>query len=194
MKLKSLILSSVVAASFFTFAGQADAASAKVHTVKTGESFYQIGQQYGVSVHNLMKTNQKSDSLLYIGEKLNIPASITASEKDLLARLVESEAKGEQYAGKVAVATVVLNRVHHHDFPNTIQSVIYQNGQFTPVDNGTINHPASKESIRAVNEALAFQSMSNGSLFFFNPKKAPNNAFLNSKQVVTKIGDHIFAK
>src|SRR6185437_4776126 len=46
--------------------------------------------------------------------------SISASEKDLLARLVEAEAKGESYEGKVGVATVVLNRVDSPKFPDTV--------------------------------------------------------------------------
>ncbi|RBN36035.1 peptidoglycan-binding protein, partial [Priestia megaterium] len=64
-------------------------------------------------------------------ETLTIPNSISESDKELLARLVQAEAKGEPYAGKVAVATVVLNRVDSDSFPNSIHDVIYQGTQFT---------------------------------------------------------------
>jgi len=89
---------------------------------------------------------------------LGILASISEKEKDLLARLVSVEAKGEPYAGKVAVATVVLNRVAHNDFPDTVTDVIYQKTShgsyaFTPVQNGMINQSADAESKKAVNEA-----------------------------------------
>ena len=50
--------------------------------------------------------------------------SISNEEKDLLERLVEAEAKGESYEGKVAVATVVLNRVESSQFPDSITKVI----------------------------------------------------------------------
>jgi N-acetylmuramoyl-L-alanine amidase len=114
-----------------------------------------------------------------------------------LARLVHAEAKGEPYAGKVAVATVVLNRVDHPDFPNTVKDVIYEvsggSYAFTPVQNGTINKPADAESYRAVNEALAFRGLGNGSLYFYNPDKI-SSSWVLSRNVTLTIGNHVFAK
>lgn len=81
------------------------------YTVKTGDSLYKIGQTYGVPVLQLQSINQLDSSLIYPGQQLTIPKQISEQELDLLARLVNAEAKGEPYAGKVAVATVVLNRV-----------------------------------------------------------------------------------
>lgn len=111
--------------------------------------------------------------------------------------MVNAEAKGESYVGKVAVATVVLNRVEFKYFPNTVKSVIYQisNGYyaFTPVQNGTINEPASTESKRAVNEAIAMKRLGNGSLFFYNPKTAQSQ-WVKSRAVTTVIGNHVFAR
>lgn len=71
---------------------------------------------------------------------------VNKNDKELLARLVSAEAKGEPYAGKVAVATVVLNRVDSSKFPDTVKGVIYQKGQYSPVSNGQINKPADKGS------------------------------------------------
>ena len=59
-------------------------------------------------------------------EKSVITETITSEEKELLARLVTAEAKGEPYEGKVEVATVVLNRVDHEQYPDTIKEVIYE--------------------------------------------------------------------
>lgn len=48
------------------------------------------------------------------------------SDLQLLARAINGEARGESYEGQVAVGAVILNRVKHPDFPNTIAGVIYQ--------------------------------------------------------------------
>ncbi|QQZ10171.1 cell wall hydrolase [Heyndrickxia vini] len=123
--------------------------------------------------------------------------SISANEKDLLARLVEAEAKGESYKGKVAVATVVLNRVDSPDFPNTITSVIKQvvghSYAFSPVQNGEIKKPASSETKEAVNQALTRKNRLHGSVFFYNPKIATDK-WIRSRKVVTTIGNHVFLK
>lgn len=190
MNLKKIL--SIVIFSFILFAVNIPAFAA-THTVQQGETYWKIANKYGVTVQQLMSANGSTSSLLYVGQKLNIPSTLSKSEKDLLARLVEAEAKGEPYAGKVAVATVIFNRVDSPLFPNTVKEVIYQTGQFTPVKNGEINKPASSESIRAVNEAISFRGKGNGSLYFYNPKKT-SNQWLRSKQVTVIIGNHVFAK
>lgn len=171
--------------------------AATVYTVKSGDSLYKIGQAYGVSVQAIQSANQLTSTIIYPGQKLTIPDSIPAAEKDLLARLVHAESKGEPYAGKVAVATVVLNRVDHPDFPNSIRDVIYSKVggyyAFTPVANGQINQPADSEAKRAVEEALAFRGQGSGSLYFYNPKLTTNNWIL-SRPVTITIGNHRFAK
>ncbi|MEQ2525426.1 cell wall hydrolase [Bacillaceae bacterium CLA-AA-H227] len=189
--MKKLI--SIIAFSTIMFAGVGSTFAA-THTVSKGETYWKIGVNYGVPVNSLMKANNAKNSNLNIGQKITIPASsITTSEKDLLARLVEAEAKGESYAGKVAVATVILNRVDSSLFPNTVNGVIYQSGQFTPVSNGSIKQAASSTSKKAVNEALAFRGQGSGSLYFYNPKKT-TNTWLRSKKVTITIGNHVFAK
>lgn len=123
--------------------------------------------------------------------------TISNDEKDLMARLVEAEAKGEPYEGKLAVATVVLNRVDSPQFPNTITGVIKQKVSdcyaFTPVQNGEINKPASDESKRAVEEALTRTDRLSNSLYFYNPEIATDH-WIESRTVVKTIGHHVFAK
>src|SRR5690554_4281092 len=53
---------------------------------------------------------------------------IAANQNDLqlLARAVHAEAKGEPYVGKVAIAAVILNRLEHPEFPNSLSGVIYE--------------------------------------------------------------------
>jgi N-acetylmuramoyl-L-alanine amidase len=124
-------------------------------------------------------------------------ASISNEEKDLFARLVEAEAKGESYEGKVAVATVVLNRVDSPEFPNTVTEVINEvvgtAYAFSPVQNGEINNPASDESIRAVEEALTRQDRLNDSVYFYNPEIA-TDSWITTREVVKTVGNHVFAK
>ncbi|WP_078430330.1 cell wall hydrolase [Alkalihalobacterium alkalinitrilicum] len=179
----------------FGFTSNADANT--THTVRSGESLWIIGNQYGVPISSIKRVNNKTSDMVFAGERLSIPAGVTASERDLMARLVRAEAEGEPYAGKVAVATVVLNRVDHKDFPNTVRSVINEvsNGHyaFSPVQNGRINRAADAESIRAVNEALAFRGQGSGSVFFYNPRIATNHWIATRQHTVT-IGNHVFAK
>ncbi|MEW6308272.1 MAG: cell wall hydrolase [Bacillota bacterium] len=121
----------------------------------------------------------------------NLRADLTAAELDLLARLIRAEAQGEPYAGKVAVAAVVLNRMESRLFPKTVRGVIYQRRQFEPVDNGTINRKADALSVRAAQDALRGDDPSRGALYFFNPAKT-RNRFLWARRVTVIIGRHRF--
>ncbi|MDQ0198732.1 cell wall hydrolase [Neobacillus ginsengisoli] len=196
-KIKKLIIAAglIVSMSAFTLTNQSEAATV-THKVHYGETYWKIAKGFGVPLKSLMEANRSKT--LYAGENMLIPNSpISAADKDLMARLVHAEAVGEPYAGKVAVATVILNRVKSPDFPSSIKSVIYQiaNGHyaFTPVENGTINQPADAASKRAVNEAIAFSGKGNGSLFFYNPKTS-KSSWVFSRHVTVTIGNHRFAK
>lgn len=122
---------------------------------------------------------------------------ITNEEKDLFARLVEAEAKGEPYEGKVAVAEVVINRVESPEFPETVTGVVTQvvgdSYAFSPVQNGEIHKPASEEAKKAVDEALTSDESLNEATFFYNPEIATDD-WIRSREVVKSIGDHVFAK
>ena len=70
--------------------------------------------------------------LLGNNEETNVYAgSSSTSDVQLMARAINGEARGEPYEGQVAVGAVILNRVKHSQFPNTIAGVIYQSGAFT---------------------------------------------------------------
>ena len=77
----------------------------------------------------------------------------------LLAALIQCEAGGESYEGKVAVGAVVMNRVRSSAYPDTIHSVIYASGQFTPAMSGRLeevyNGSGCDSCRRAAEEALA---------------------------------------
>jgi len=122
-------------------------------------------------------------------------ATYSASDLDLLSRLIMAEAQGESYNAKVAVGAVVMNRVKSSSFPNTIHDVIYQtiNGyvQFTPVSNGWINKPADADSIKAAKEALSGVDTTNGALFYFD--NTTTNTWLLAKKVSVKFDNMIYA-
>ncbi|MEA4823761.1 MAG: spore cortex-lytic enzyme [Clostridiaceae bacterium] len=111
----------------------------------------------------------------------------------LLARIISAEARGEPYEGQVAVGAVVMNRVRHPSFPNTIAGVVYQNGAFTAVTDGQINTPIADSAYRAASDALNGWDPSGGAIYYYNPAKT-SNAWIRSRAIIKTIGSHIFAK
>ncbi|MFC0560594.1 cell wall hydrolase [Halalkalibacter alkalisediminis] len=130
--------------------------------------------------------------LLTLPENIEKALTISDKEKKLLAQLVHAEAKGEPYVGKVAVATVVLNRVEHEEFPDTIAEVIYEENAFEPVQNDSINEPADKDAYKAVTEALLDQGNEEEALFFYNPDTTTSD-WIFTREVIKIIGNHAFA-
>jgi len=120
-------------------------------------------------------------------------SSSNSSNLDLLARLIYGEARGEPYAGQVAVGAVVLNRVKNSNFPNTISGVIYQKGAFNVVDDGQINLRPNSTARKAAQDALNGWDPSYGSIYYFNPATATNKWIWSRPHVVT-IGRHRFCK
>ena len=119
--------------------------------------------------------------------------STTTSELNLLARVVYGEARGEPYAGQVAVAAVVLNRVRSSSFPNTISGVVYQSGAFTAVSDGQINLTPNTTAYNAARDALNGWDPSGGAIYYFNPNTA-TNAWIWSRPHIVTIGKHRFCK
>ncbi|MGI6406554.1 MAG: cell wall hydrolase [Syntrophaceticus sp.] len=112
---------------------------------------------------------------------------------DLLARVIHGEAADEPYLGKVAVGAVMLNRVNSASFPNSISGVVFEPYAFESVSNGLIwQRTPSEESVRAAGEALNGLDPTYGALFFWNPSK-PVSPWIWSRQIITEIGQHVFA-
>jgi N-acetylmuramoyl-L-alanine amidase len=120
--------------------------------------------------------------------------SVQANSNDvyLLAAAIHGEARGEPYIGKVAVGAVILNRVKHPNFPNTIAGVIYQPNAFTAVADGQINLAPDEESIRAARDALNGWDPTYGAIYYYNPAKATSK-WIWSRPVHIVIGNHRFA-
>ena len=109
----------------------------------------------------------------------------------LLARVISAEARGEPYSGQVAVGAVILNRVEHPSFPNTIAGVVYQPGAFTCMVDGQIDQPVASSALRAAQEALNGSDPSGGAIYYFNPSTA-TSAWIWSRPLIKVIGKHRF--
>ena len=117
------------------------------------------------------------------------------SDIQLLARAINGEARGETYEGQVAVGAVILNRVAHSSFPNTIAGVIYQPGAFTAVSDGQINVAIEESStvVKAARDALNGWDPTEGAIYYFNPDTATNK-WIWSRPLIKTIGKHRFCK
>lgn len=111
----------------------------------------------------------------------------------LLARVIEGEAADEPLTGKVAVGAVILNRTKSASFPHTISGVIFQDDAFESITNGQAYRPLSQESIQAAQMAMGGYDPSGGALFFWNPAK-PVSPWIWSRNIITQIGNHVFAR
>ncbi len=121
-------------------------------------------------------------------ENRDISDIIFASgDEDIMAAIIECEAGGESYTGKVAVGAVVMNRVRSPLFPNTVLEVIMAPKQFSPVGSGrfaiVLARGANESCYQAARDAMAGASPVGDCLFFRTPIPG-----LEGQQ----IGGHIF--
>lgn len=132
-------------------------------------------------------------TLKFLGLSTSSSSSGKYSQSDieLLAKLIAAEARSESYVGQVAVGAVVLNRVAHASFPDTIAGVIYQKGAFSCINDSNWAISATATSRKAARDCINGWDPSGGAVFYFNPKKT-NDAFMRSRPVITVIGNHTF--
>ncbi len=117
-----------------------------------------------------------------------------SEDLNLLSRVVAAEAEGEPLTGQVAVAAVILNRVGNPSFPSSLSGVIYQPHAFESVSNGLIwRRTPDSQAVNAARQALNGWDPTYGCIFFWNPAK-PVSSWIWSRQIVTQIGNHVFAR
>jgi len=117
----------------------------------------------------------------------------TSDELYLMARMISAEARGEPFVGQVAVGAVILNRVESPQFPNTIAEVLYQPGAFSALLDGQFDQPIADSAWRAAREALGGSDPSGGAVYYYNPVTSTSK-WIFSRETITTIGKHIFAK
>ncbi len=133
-----------------------------------------------------------SKTLTYLGlSSSNSNYGYSQGEIDLLARTISAEARGEPYEGQVAVGAVILNRVEHPSFPNTIAGVVYQSGAFSCMDDGQFNQPISDTSRKAAVDAVNGWDPSGGAIYYYNPVTATSK-WIRSRPIIVTIGAHVF--
>ncbi len=156
---------------------------------------------YGTATKNAVTAFQRScgitadgicgkKTLLYLGlgDSSN---SYSDSDVELLAKVISAEARGESYEGQVAVGAVILNRVAHPSFPDSLSGVVYQKGAFSCVNDSNWYQPVAESSKRAARDALNGWDPTGGAIYYFNPAKT-NDAFMHSRPVIKTIGSHRF--
>lgn len=157
---------------------------------------------YGTATKNAVKYFQRKNNLTVDGiagkktlAAMGISSSsgsgYSSSDYNLLARLISAEARGEPYVGQVAVGAVVLNRVSHPSFPNTISGVIYQSGAFSCLNDGQFWKEVSDSSYRAARDALNGWDPSGGAIYYYNPSTAKSN-WIRSRPIIYRVGNHVF--
>ncbi|MBP3625029.1 MAG: LysM peptidoglycan-binding domain-containing protein [Peptococcaceae bacterium] len=185
------------------------------HRIKAGESLYLIARQYGCTVEAIKKVNGLSSNTIQPGKILKIPAdaasaavstgtsavvttsrggnyrSYSQQEWDMLAQVVYGEARGESYNGQVAVAAVVLNRMEHDDFPDTIYEVVFQENAFTCVQDGQYYLTPNRSAYQAALEAMHGADPTNGCLYYWNPVTA-TSSWIWTRSIELQIGNHVF--
>ncbi len=161
---------------------------------------YEVDGVYGSRTVAAVKRFQQKNGLTADGvcgartlSALGISSTNTQNNIDvnLLARLISAEARGEPYTGQVAVGAVVLNRMEHPSFPNTLSGVIYQAGAFTCIDDGQFNEPVVDSAYRAARDAINGWDPSGGAIYYFNPNTA-TSSWIWSRPLICVIGKHRF--
>ncbi|MGO1368383.1 MAG: cell wall hydrolase [Senegalia sp. (in: firmicutes)] len=155
------------------------------------------GKIYPFGVLGVYETNNKN---LYSSRSVN---SISLINKNYsyddfywLSRIIHAESEGESYTGKVAVGSVVINRINSRHFPNTMKGVIFEKNktlaQFTPISTGSIINTPSEESMSAAIDVLKGSRPVGNALFFLNPATASSNWIINNRNLIKKIDNHMF--
>ncbi len=179
------------------------------YIVQKGDTLFLIAQKYGVDYGQLQKANNLATTEIYPGQNLVITGTAEAEARtgttlasrgsfswrdlELMARIVNGEARGESFEGQVAVAAVILNRLQDADFPKTIAGVIYQPWAFTAVHDGQINASLTASAMDAVKAAINGWDPTNGATYYWNPVTATNQ-WVWTRSIIQKIGNHVFAK
>ena len=166
-----------------------------IYGSKTVEAVKYFQRKNGLTVDGIAGTQTLNAMGIYNSSSSSSSSSnsYNSSNLNLLSHLIYGEARGEPYAGQVAVGAVIMNRVKSSSFPNTIAGVIYQSGAFTAVSDGQINLTPNETAKKAAQDALNGWDPSYGAIYYFNPNTATNK-WIWSRPLTVTIGKHRFCK
>ncbi|WP_078594035.1 cell wall hydrolase [Evansella clarkii] len=147
---------------------------------------------YGSQTENAVRQLQRDFHLSVDGIAGPVTHQIVDDIRKM-ARVVHGEARGESYEGKVAVASVILNRVEDRGFPSTIHNVIFQRNAFTAVHDGQYNLTPEPAAYQAVKDAWLGWDPSRGATYYYNPDIATSE-WIFTRDTILRIGNHLFAE
>jgi Cell wall hydrolyses involved in spore germination len=148
---------------------------------------------YSININN--KEDESRDLFIIDNETAEVFKSFNITNKDihLMAQVVYGESRGESFDGKVAVASVILNRLISDKFPDSVSEVIYQPNAFSCITDKNIK--PDQTSFDAVYKALSGYDPTSNSTFFYNPQISSSDwIYKANKKDVIKIGNHTFFK
>lgn len=163
----------------------------KKHKVKKNPRIKKHVKHRVVKHH--LKKQVKNTHQKVVKEEINVSSN---SEVDMLALAIHNEARGEPRSGKYAVANVILNRVKHKSFPNTVRKVVTQRGQFQWYHNHKLrSRTAPTEEARSIARDIYQKHVSGrrvdntgGSIFFSSNGVRPAPRAVKS----VRVGHHQF--
>lgn len=155
----------------------------------TKKAVTQFQKDNGLVVDGI--AGKKTLKALGIKEGGSSYGGFSSADYELLARIISAEARGEPYSGQVAVGAVILNRIEHPSFPDTLSGVVYQKGAFSCLNDGQFYEAVSDSAYRAAQDAINGVDPSGGAIYYYNPKKSTNK-WIFSRPIITVIGAHRF--
>ena len=162
-----------------------------IYGTETKNAVVKFQKKHGLTADGIAGAKTLEAIGLPTGDNASSSNSFSSSDYNLLARLISAEARGEPYSGQVAVGAVVLNRVEHPSFPDSISGVIYQRGAFSCIDDGQFNQPVADSCYSAARDALNGWDPSGGAIYYFNPSTA-TSSWIWSRPLIKTIGKHRF--
>ncbi len=164
-----------------------------IYGSQTQEAVKYFQRKNGLTVDGIAGPATLKAMGIYNSSSSGSSSSTNSNDLNLLARVVYGEARGEPYAGQVAVAAVTLNRVKSSSFPNTLAGVVYQSGAYDAVRDGQINLTPDSTAKKAAQDAMNGWDPSYGAIYYFNPATATNK-WIWSRPMTVTIGNHRFCK
>lgn len=145
-----------------------------------------------LELHRVMLFPDDESGMKQTQGEMATKVPLTLHELYLLAKIIHAEARGEVYAGQVAVGAVVLNRVESSEFPDGVKDVIEQPRAFTAVRDGQYELQPDNSAYRAALDAALGKDPTGGALYYFNPVTATSQ-WIRTREHTDKIGRHQFA-
>ena len=158
---------------------------------KTKDAVIKFQKDKGLTQDGIV--GSKTLNALGITSQSNQTGKYSNNDVNLLAKIITAEARGEPYSGQVAVGAVILNRIEHPSFPDSLSGVIYQPGAFSCLQDGQINAKTEDSCKKAARDAMNGSDPTGGAIYYYNPAKT-SNSFMLSRPVLITIGKHKFCK